>query len=428
MNQEPCYDGENSTKITLWEFFQQLGKTFMLPVALLSFCGIMLGIGSSLSSHDVLTLLPWLDMPLLQAIFIWMSKVGSFAFSFLPVMFCIAIPLGLAREQRRRRLRRLRWLRGHEPAVNFWLTAKGILPTTDAAILKANNIQNIIGIPSIDTGILGAVIAGIIVWLLHERFHNIRLPDAPAFFGGTRFVPIVTTVVLGLVGLAIPLVWPVFAMGINALGKMINSAGDFGPMIFGTGERLLLPFGLHHILVALIRFTEAGGTLDVCGHSVSGALTIFEAQLSCPTTHGFAESATRFLSQGKMPAFLGGLPGAALAMYHCARPENRHKIKGLLISGVIACVVGGTTEPLEFLFLFVAPVLYVIHALLTGLGFTIMAVLGVTIGNTDGNIIDFVVFGILHGRRPSGIWCRWWRLFGSRSTMPSSASPSPASI
>ena len=114
---------------------------------------------------------------------------------------------------------------------------------------------------------------------------------------------------------------------------MINSAGDFGPMIFGTGERLLLPFGLHHILVALIRFTEAGGTLDVCGHSVSGALTIFRAQLSCPTTHGFAESATRFLSQGKMPAFLGGLPGAALAMYHCARPENRHKIKGLLISG-----------------------------------------------------------------------------------------------
>jgi PTS system maltose and glucose-specific IIC component len=126
--------------------------------------------------------------------------------------------------------------------------------------------------------------------------HNIRLPDALAFFGGTRFVPIVTTVVLGLVGLAIPLIWPVFAMGINALGTMINSAGDFGPMIFGTGERLLLPFGLHHILVALIRFTEAGGTMDVCGHSVSGALTIFQAQLSCPTTHGFSESATRFLS------------------------------------------------------------------------------------------------------------------------------------
>ena len=142
-------------------------------------------------------------------------------------------------------------------------------------------------------------------------------------------------------------------MGINGIGRIINGAGDFGPMIFGTGERLLLPFGLQHILVAPIRFTEAGGTMEVCGHDVSGALTIFQAQLSCPTTHGFSESATRFLSQGKMPAFLGGLPGAALAMYHCARPENRHKIKGLLISGVIACVVGGTTEPIEFLFLHV---------------------------------------------------------------------------
>ena len=384
-------------KISLWEFFQQLGKTFMLPVALLSFCGIMLGIGSSLSSHSVITLLPALGNPLLQAIFIWMGKVGSFAFSFLPVMFCIAIPLGLARENKG--VAAFAGFVGYAVmnlAVNFWLTAKGILPTTDAAILKANNIQNVIGIQSIDTGILGAVIAGIIIWTLHERFHTIRLPDALAFFGGTRFVPIITSVVMGLVGLVIPLVWPWFAMGINGLGQIINSAGNFGPMIFGTGERLLLPFGLQHILVAIIRFTEAGGTMDVCGHSVSGALTIFQAQLSCPTTQGFSESATRFLSQGKMPAFLGGLPGAALAMYHCAKPENRHKIKGLLISGVIACVVGGTTEPLEFLFLFVAPVLYAIHALLTGLGFTVMAVLGVTIGNTDGNVIDFVVFGILH--------------------------------
>lgn len=389
---------KKTQKITVWEFFQSLGKTFMLPVALLSFCGIMLGIGSSLSSHDVITLLPFLGNSVLQLLFTWMSKTGSFAFTFLPVMFCIAIPLGLARENKG--VAAFAGFVGYvvmNLATNFWLTAKGILPTTDVALLKANNIQNILGIQSIDTGILGAVIAGVIVFMLHERFHNIRLPDALAFFGGTRFVPIITLLVLGLVGLVIPLIWPFFAVGISGLGKVINSAGEFGPMIFGTGERLLLPFGLHHILVALIRFTDAGGTLDVCGHSVSGALTIFQAQLSCPQTHGFAESATRFLSQGKMPSFLGGLPGAALAMYHCARPENRHKIKGLLISGVVACVVGGTTEPLEFLFLFVAPVLYLVHALLTGLGFTVMAVLGVTIGNTDGNLIDFVVLGILHG-------------------------------
>ncbi len=168
---------------------------------------------------------------------------------------------------------------------------------------------------------------------------------------------------------------------------------------------------LHHILVALIRFTDAGGTQEVCGQTVSGALTIFQAQLSCPTTDGFSESATRFLSQGKMPAFLGGLPGAALAMYHCARPENRHKIKGLL-NCLIARVVGGTTEPLEFLFLFVAPVLYVIHALLTGLGFTVMSVLGVTIGNTDGILRGVRYFAwsvnqVVHGASGGGnLVCR----------------------
>ena len=385
-------------KITLWEFFQSLGKTFMLPVALLSFCGIILGIGSSLSSRDVITLLPFLEHQAFQLTFIWMSKIGSFAFSFLPVMFAIAIPLGLARENKG--VAAFAGFVGFAVfnlATNFYLTVQGILPTTDPAILKAHNIQNILGIQSIDSGILGAVIVGIIVYFLHERFNTIRLPDALAFFGGTRFVPIITTLVLGLVGLAVPLVWPWFAMGISGLGNLITSAGAFGPMIFGTGERLLLPFGLQHILVALIRFTEAGGTMEVCGHQVSGALTIFQAQLSCPTTHGFSESATQFLSQGKMPAFLGGLPGAALAIYHCAHPGNRHKIKGLLISGVVACVIGGTTEPIEFLFLFVAPFLYLIHAILTGLGFTVMAVTGVTIGNTDGNLIDFVVFGILHG-------------------------------
>ena len=392
-------------KITLWEFFQGLGKTFMLPVALLSFCGIMLGIGSSLSSRDVITLIPLLGHPWLQLIFIWMSKTGAFAFSFLPVMFAIAIPLGMARENKG--VAAFSGFVGYAVmnlAINFWLTVKGILPTSDAAILKANNIQSVLGIQSIDTGILGAVIIGILVFYLHERFHTIRLPDALAFFGGTRFVPIITLLATGLAGLLVPLIWPWFAAAIRGLGWVINGAGDWGPMIFGTGERLLLPFGLQHILVAIIRFTDAGGTLDVCGHSVSGALTIFQAQLSCPTANGFAESATRFLSQGKMPAFLGGLPGAALAIYHCARPENRHKIKGLLISGVVACVVGGTTEPVEFLFLFVAPALYVIHALLTGLGFSVIAMLGVTIGNTDGNIIDFVVFGILHGLSTKWYW------------------------
>ncbi|MCQ1060486.1 maltose/glucose-specific PTS transporter subunit IIBC [Photobacterium sp. ZSDE20] len=385
-----------SKKTTLWEFFQSLGKTFMLPVALLAFSGILLGVGSSLSSNAVKESIPFLDFMPLQLLFMWMTKIGLVAFIYLPIMFAVAIPLGLAREEKG--VAAFAGFVGYAAlnlSINFYLTVAGVLGNAEQE--AAYGVKSIIGVDSIDTGILGAVIVGIIVAKLHARFYTYKMPDALAFFGGARFVPIITTVVLGVVGLIVPLIWPYFAAGINGVGTAISHAGPFGPFLFGAGERLLLPFGLHHILVALIRFTEAGGTMDVCGNTVSGALNIFYSELSCSTTDSFSSSATAFLSQGKMPAFLGGLPGAALAMYHCSRPENRGKVKALLLSGVVACVIGGITEPLEFLFLFVAPALYLIHAVLTGLGFMVMGLLDVTIGNTDGNIIDFFIFGILQG-------------------------------
>ncbi|MDN3680098.1 maltose/glucose-specific PTS transporter subunit IIBC [Vibrio tapetis subsp. quintayensis] len=385
-----------TNKTTLWEFFQSLGKTFMLPVALLAFSGILLGVGSSFSSAAVKETIPLLDNMPMQLLFMWMTKIGLVAFIYLPVMFAIAIPLGLAREEKG--VAAFAGFVGYAAlnlSINFYLSVAGVLGNAEQE--AAYGVKSIIGIDSIDTGILGAVIVGIIVAKLHLRFYTYKMPDALAFFGGARFVPIITTVVLGVVGLAVPLVWPFFAAGINAIGTAISHAGPFGPFMFGAGERLLLPVGLHHILVALIRFTEAGGTLDVCGDTVSGALNIFYAEVACTSVDGFSPSATAFLSQGKMPTFLGGLPGAALAMYHCARPENRGKIKALLISGVVACTVGGITEPLEFLFLFIAPALYLIHAVLTGLGFMVMGLLDVTVGNTDGNIIDFFIFGVLQG-------------------------------
>lgn len=383
-------------KPTMWEFLQSLGKTFMLPVALLAFSGILLGVGSSLSSPAIREAIPFLDVTVLQYLFMWMSKIGLVAFIYLPVMFAISIPLGLAREEKG--VAAFSGFVGYAAfnlAINFFLTVNNIL-TNDAARL-AYGVKSIIGIESIDTGILGAIMVGIIVGKLHQNFYTIKMPDALAFFGGARFVPIISALTLGVIGVFIPFVWPYFAGAINGIGNLIASAGAFGPFLFGTGERLLLPIGLHHILVTLVRFTEAGGTQAVCGETVSGALNIFYSELACADTKGFNPEVTAFLSQGKMPAFLGGLPGAALAMYHCAKPENKHKIKALLISGVLACVVGGITEPLEFLFLFVAPALYIIHALLTGLGFMVMGLLDVTIGNTDGNLIDFLVFGVLQG-------------------------------
>ncbi|WP_324289390.1 PTS transporter subunit EIIC [Streptomyces sp. H34-S4] len=213
-------------------------------------------------------------------------------------------------------------------------------------------IADVLGVKSIDTGLLGAVAVGVIVALLHKRYRTKRMPDALAFFGGLRFVPIVSALAMSIVGLLVPLVWPTLGSWIASIGTGIAHAGVFGPFFFGMGEVLLRPIGLHHILVALFRFTDAGGAGAVCGENVSGALNLFYAQLSCHTPSDAAHTATQFLSQGKMAAYLGGLPGAALAMYHCAKRTMRPEIKALLISGVVACVVGGVTEPLEFLFLF----------------------------------------------------------------------------
>jgi PTS system maltose and glucose-specific IIC component len=196
-------------------------------------------------------------------------------------------------------------------------------------------------------------------------------------------------------------IWPIFALVITTIGLAIQKAGAFGPFLFGSGERLLLPFGLHHILVSMIRFTEAGGSAIINGNEVFGALNIFYAELQ--NNLPISPSATAFLSQGKMPTFMFGLPAAALAMYHTAKPQNRAKIKGLLISGVIATFVTGITEPIEFLFLFVSPFLWIFHVIMTGLGFMVMSLLGVTIGNTDGGVLDFLIFGIMQGN-----YTKWW--------------------
>lgn len=385
-------------KSALWEFFQGLGKTFMLPVALLAFCGIMLGIGSSLSSDAVTGNLTFLKGEGFQLVFTWMANTGQVAFTFLPVLFAMAIPLGLAREDKG--VAAFSGFVGYVSmnlAVNFFLTTKGV-DLEDKKEIAHYGIADVLGIQSVDTGLLGAVAVGIIVSVLHRRFRTQRMPDALAFFGGLRFVPIISALVLSVLGLLIPLVWPTFNGWIKDIGEAIGHAGVFGPFFFGMGEVLLRPVGLHHVLVAMFRFTDVGGAGAVCGEHVSGALNMFYAQLNCGAApNSEVTSATQFLSQGKMAVYLGGLPGAALAMYHCARRAMRPEIKALLISGVVACVVGGITEPLEFLFLFIAPWLYLIHAVLVGLGFLVAAVLGVFIGNTDGNVIDWFVFGVLQG-------------------------------
>ncbi|KAF0363649.1 PTS maltose transporter subunit IICB [Pediococcus acidilactici] len=381
-------------RITLGGFFQELGKTFMLPVALMAFMGLLLGLGSSFSSPTTIDAFPFLGNSILQVVFKYMSAIGGFAFNNLAVMFAMAIPLGLAKKEKG--VAAFSGFVGYmvmNLAINFYLGLTNQLADADAMQKAGQSL--VLGVQTIEMGVLGGIITGIIVYNLNKKYCTIQLPDSFAFFGGARFVPIITSLVMAVVGIILPIIWPVFAFLINGVGTLIHGAGPFGPMLFFSGERLLLPFGLHHILVATIRFTQAGGTMLIDGHQVSGALNIFYSELQnhLPISH----SATQFLSQGKMPTFMFGLPGAALAMYHTAKPENRAKIKGLLISGFIATFITGITEPIEFLFLFISPFLWLFHVFMTGFGALVVSLLGVNIGNTDGGVLDFLIFGVMQG-------------------------------
>lgn len=381
-------------RITLGGFFQELGKTFMLPVALMAFMGLLLGLGSSFSSPTTIDAFPFLGNSILQVVFKYMSAIGGFAFNNLAVMFAMAIPLGLAKKEKG--VAAFSGFVGYmvmNLAINFYLGLTNQLADADAMQKAGQSL--VLGVQTIEMGVLGGIITGIIVYNLNKKYCTIQLPDSFAFFGGARFVPIITSLVMAVVGIILPIIWPVFAFLINGVGALIHGAGPFGPMLFFSGERLLLPFGLHHILVATIRFTQAGGTMLIDGHQVSGALNIFYSELQnhLPISH----SATQFLSQGKMPTFMFGLPGAALAMYHTAKPENRAKIKGLLISGFIATFITGITEPIEFLFLFISPFLWLFHVFMTGFGALVVSLLGVNIGNTDGGVLDFLIFGVMQG-------------------------------
>ncbi len=279
----------------------------------------------------------------------------------------------------------------------------------------------VLGIQTTEMGVLGGIVVGVITYFLHDRFQDTVLHDAFAFFSGIRFVPIITALTLSLVGLFIPMLWEYVALGIAGIGHIIQSTSVFGPFLYGVGVLLLKPFGLHHILLAMVRFTPAGGIEMVNGHEVAGALNIFYAELKAGLP--FSPHVTAFLSQGFMPTFIFGLPAVAYAIYRTARPENRPVIKGLLLSGVLVSVVTGISEPIEFLFLFIAPRFTPsISSCLAAL--MVMALLGVTIGNTDGGILDLLIFGVMQGMST-----KWYLLFpvgiaGLPSTSLSSAGTS----
>lgn len=381
----------------LFSLLQRIGQSFMLPIALLPIAGIFLGIGSSLTNTNMLAAyhLKGLMGPgtAPYILFSLLNSAGSIIFDNLPILFAVGVAIGMARTEK-------------ATAALSSIVAFFVMHSTIGSLITYTGRSHsfltgatteIVGITSLQMGVFGGIIVGLGVAALHNRFYKIELPRVFSFFGGTHFIPIISAITYVGIGILMFYIWPPIQILINDAGKLVLMSGYGGTFVYGLLERTLIPFGLHHVFYMPFWQTAVGGRELVNGQLIEGAQNIFFAELANPDTSHFSVAATRFMS-GKFPLMMFGLPGAALAMYTCARPENKKAVGSLLLSAAISSAVTGITEPLEFAFLFVAPPLYVIHCAFAGLSYMLMHMLNVGIGMTfSGGFLDFFLFGILQG-------------------------------
>lgn len=392
-------------KDKIFGVLQRVGRSFMLPIAILPVAGLLLGIGGSLTNETMLETYGLLNFmgpgTILYAVFSVMSEAGNIVFTNLPIIFAMGVAIGMAKKEKE--------VAALAAAISFFIMHASISAMINinggAENMLSGATASVCGITSLQMGVFGGIIVGLGVAALHNRFYKIELPQVLSFFGGTRFVPIVCALVYTAVGILMYFIWPVIQSGIYAVGNVVLNSGYAGTWVYGFMERLLIPFGLHHVFYLPFWQTGLGGTMEVQGVLVEGAQNIFFAQLADPTVEKFAVSATRFMS-GKFPLMIFGLPGAALAMYKTAKPEKQKEVGGLLLSAALTSMLTGITEPLEFTFLFVAPVLYGIHCVFAGCAYMLMHIFEVGVGMTfSGGLIDLSLFGILQGNaKTNWIW------------------------
>ncbi|AFI32116.1 PTS transporter subunit EIIC [Borrelia crocidurae] len=402
---------------SIFTTLQKVGKAFMLPIALLPIAGLLLGIGSALTNKTMIQTYGiealFGEKTIMHATLSLIKYTGEVIFANLPLMFAIAIPIGLAKAEKGTAALAgvIGFLVMHQ-TINGVLSIQGITPattnveallaigTTEAeAISKSQEYTNVLGIFSLQMSVMGGMIAGFIAAMLHNKLHNIHLPTFLAFFGGSRFIPIITTLVMFIVGIILTCIWPFIQGMMTSLGNIIEKSGYFGSFAYGAIKRSLIPFGLHHIFYMPFWQTSLGGTMEINGELISGAQNIFFKQLADPnTTHFEVTKGTRFFS-GEFIVMIFGLPGAALAMYHTAKTENKKDAASLLISAGFTSMLTGITEPLEFAFLFAAPALYyLIYVPLFGLAHLLAHIFNIGVGLTfSGGLIDMFLFGILQG-------------------------------
>jgi len=399
-------------KDQIFGVLQRVGRSFMLPIAVLPVAGLLLGIGSSFTNAtmiDTYGLQAILGEGTILNMFLTvLSKAGSALFDNLPMIFAVGCAIGMAKKEKEvAALSAVIAYFTMNAAVNAMLVNSGqILDDGSIAdFVIQGTITSSVGIQTLQMGVFGGIIVGLGVAALHNRFYTIELPSALAFFSGSRFVPIISTVVYVLVGIGMFFVWPVVQNGIYALGGLVTGTGYLGTLIFGIIKRALIPFGLHHVFYLPFWQTGVGGSMEVAGKMIEGGQNIFFAQLADPSTVHFSADACRYFS-GEFIFMIFGLPGAALAMYQTAKPEKKKQAGGLLLSAALACMATGITEPLEFSFLFVAPMLFAVQVLLAGAAYMIAHILNIAVGLTfSGGLLDLFLFGILQGNAKTS-WLR----------------------
>lgn len=384
-------------KDKLFGVLQRVGRSFMLPIAILPIAGLFLGIGGSFTNETMLetyNLIKFMGPgTFAYALLSVLKAAGAIVFDNLPLIFSMGVAIGMAKKEKE--------VAALSGAIAFFIMHASIGAMIDinggSEAMLAGSTASVLGINSLQMGVFGGIIVGLGVASLHNRFYKIELPQVLSFFGGTRFVPIISAVVYLGVGIIMFYIWPVVQNGIYSVGNLVRNSGYTGTLLYGIMERALIPFGLHHVFYLPFWQTAVGGSAVVGGQVVEGAQNIFFAELGAKDILHFNVEATRFMS-GKFPLMIFGLPGAALAMYHCAKDNKKKIVGGLLLSAALTSILTGITEPIEFTFLFVAPILYVIHSVFAGVAYMLMHMLNVGVGMTfSGGFIDLFLFGILQG-------------------------------
>ena len=390
-------------KDKIFGVLQRVGRSFMLPIAILPVAGLFLGIGGSLTNETMLEAYNLMGLlgpgTFANAILQVLNSAGSVVFNNLPIIFAMGVAIGMAKQEKE--------VAALASAIAFFImhATIGAMIGAFGAPDLAGATAEVLGMTSLQMGVFGGILVGLGTAALHNRFYKIQLPQVLSFFSGTRFVPIISSAVYLLVGIAMYYIWPTIQIGINALGGFVLASGYAGTWLYGFIERALIPFGLHHVFYIPFWHTGVAATAVVPGQLDAGAPHLFFAELATPGIAHFSVSATRFMT-GKFPLMIFGLPGAAFAMYRCAKPENRKAVGGLLLSAALTSMLTGITEPLEFTFLFVAPAMYMVHCVLAGASYMIMHILNVGVGLTfSGGLIDLTLFGIMQGNeKTSWLW------------------------